>query len=83
MEVLITVLVVYMASVVAQVMTPGIRPLGFIASAALGLGGAVAATYAGRALGVYQPGQIAGFVGTLVVALILVHGYYVIARSRK
>lgn len=83
MELLLTVVVIYLASLVAQVMTPAIRPLGFVATAILGLLGAAAATYAGRALGVYTPGQTAGFVGTLLVVLAAAHTYSVITRNRK
>ncbi len=83
MEILLTALVIYCASLIAQVMTPGIRPLGFIATAILGLLGAVAATYLGRAIGLYTPGQTAGFVGTLIVVLAAAHTYVVFARGRK
>ena len=83
MEVLIAAVVIYLASVIAQVMTPGIRPMGFVATALLGLFGAFAATQAGRALGVYEPGQYAGFVGTLIVVLFVIHGYYVFFKRGK
>jgi uncharacterized membrane protein YeaQ/YmgE (transglycosylase-associated protein family) len=41
----------------------------------LGIGGSLAATYGGQALGIYQAGQGAGFIGALVGAVVLLVVY--------
>jgi uncharacterized membrane protein YeaQ/YmgE (transglycosylase-associated protein family) len=50
---------------------------GFILTTALGIVGALVATYLGQALGWYQAGQEAGFIGSIVgaVLILLVWGF--------
>jgi uncharacterized membrane protein YeaQ/YmgE (transglycosylase-associated protein family) len=45
--------------------------MGFIMTTLLGIVGSVVAGYAGQALGIYQAGQSAGFIGSIVGALVL------------
>jgi uncharacterized membrane protein YeaQ/YmgE (transglycosylase-associated protein family) len=45
--------------------------MGWIKTILFGIGGSLAATYGGQALGLYQAGQGAGFIGSVVGAVIL------------
>jgi uncharacterized membrane protein YeaQ/YmgE (transglycosylase-associated protein family) len=54
---------------VARAILPGTQQLGWILTAALG--GSVVAGLAGQALGLYQAGQNAGFIGSVVGAIVL------------
>jgi uncharacterized membrane protein YeaQ/YmgE (transglycosylase-associated protein family) len=60
------------------------EPKGFILTTILGIVGAFVATYLGQAVGWYQPGQTAGFLGSVVgaVVLIFVYGLFAGRQSR-
>lgn len=77
-----TILVGFVAGLIAKALTPGAGPSGFFLTAALGIGGAVAATYLGRALNFYQEGQAAGFIASIIGAAIMLLAYHFIVRNR-
>jgi uncharacterized membrane protein YeaQ/YmgE (transglycosylase-associated protein family) len=55
----------------ARVITPGPNPRGIIVTIVIGIVGAVIATYGGQALHLYQPGEPAGFIGSIIGAVVL------------
>jgi uncharacterized membrane protein YeaQ/YmgE (transglycosylase-associated protein family) len=59
--------------------------IGFVAgvflTAALGVGGSLAATYLGQFTGLYTVGQSAGFIGAVIGAMVLLLAYHVVARK--
>ena len=63
-----TILIGFVAGLIAKMFTPGTGPVGFCLTAALGIAGSIAATYLGHFLGWYQAGESAGFIGALVGA---------------
>lgn len=72
MGIIWTIVVGLVAGVIAKFLMPGSNePSGFVLTALLGVVGAVLATYLGRALGWYTPGQGAGLIGAVVGALIV------------
>ena len=71
MHIIWTILIGFVAGVVAKMLTPGRDPGGFFITAAIGIAGSLAATYIGQAFGWYQPGQSAGFIGGVVGAIVL------------
>ena len=72
MGILWTVLIGFVAGVLAKLITPGDNePAGFILTTILGIVGAFVATYLGQALGWYQgAGLIGATVGAIIVLLI-------------
>jgi uncharacterized membrane protein YeaQ/YmgE (transglycosylase-associated protein family) len=64
--------------VVAKLIMPGRDPGGFIITILLGIAGAFVATYLGQAVGWYQAGEGAGFIGAVVGAIILLIVYRLI-----
>ena len=62
--------------VIAKLLMPGRDPGGFIITALLGIAGAVVGGFVGRALGLYGPGEAAGFLMSLVGAIILLFIYH-------
>jgi uncharacterized membrane protein YeaQ/YmgE (transglycosylase-associated protein family) len=60
---------------VAKFVMPGKDPGGVIVTILLGIAGAVTGGYVGQALGLYQPGQPAGFIMSVVGAVILLAVY--------
>lgn len=68
--------------VIAKLLMPGRDPGGWIITILLGLGGSVVAGYLGRALGWYQDGQPAGFLASIVGAIIILAVYRLIRGKR-
>lgn len=81
MSILWTIIIGFIVGVVAKFIMPGDKgeARGFILTAILGIVGAFVATYLGQAVGWYQPGQSAGFLGGVVGAVILLFVYGLIA----
>jgi uncharacterized membrane protein YeaQ/YmgE (transglycosylase-associated protein family) len=65
---------------IAKLLMPGKDPGGCIITILLGVAGAFVASYLGQALGWYQPGQPAGFIGSVVGAMILLLLYRFLFR---
>ena len=60
---------------VAKLVMPGKDPGGILITAALGVAGSLVATFIGKALGLYQPDQAAGFIGAVIGSVLLLAGY--------
>ena len=82
MHIIWTILIGAVIGFVAKLITPGAGPGGFFLTAALGIAGSIIATYVGQAMGWYQAGQTAGFVGGLVGAVVLLVIYHLFTRTR-
>jgi uncharacterized membrane protein YeaQ/YmgE (transglycosylase-associated protein family) len=80
MHILWTIIIGFLAGLVAKLITPGRDPGGFIITTLLGIVGAFVATYLGQAIGWYQAGEGAGFIGAVVGAVILLAIYHVLSR---
>jgi len=81
MHLIWTILIGFVAGVIAKAITPGAGPGGFFLTAALGIGGSLAATYLGQFLGWYQPGHSAGFIGAIVGAILLLGVFHLATRK--
>ncbi len=66
-----TILVGLVVGVIAKLLHPGKDNMGFIATVLLGIGGSFLAGILGQAMGWYQAGEGAGFVASVVVAIVL------------
>ena len=84
LSILWTIVIGFVAGVIAKLMMPGENePTGFILTAILGIVGAFVATYLGQALGWYSPGQGAGLIGAVVGAIIVLIVYGLMAGGRR
>jgi uncharacterized membrane protein YeaQ/YmgE (transglycosylase-associated protein family) len=84
MSILWTIIIGFVAGVIAKFIMPGENePAGFVMTAILGIVGAFIATYLGQALGWYGPGQGAGLVGAVIGAIIVLVVYGLIAGGRR
>jgi uncharacterized membrane protein YeaQ/YmgE (transglycosylase-associated protein family) len=81
MSILWTIIIGFVAGVIAKLLHPGNKyePSGFIVTTLLGIVGAFTATYLGQAVGWYKAGESAGFIGAVVGAIILLVVWGVIA----
>ena len=75
MSILGTLFIGLIAGLVARMLKPGDDSMGWIMTALLGVAGSFLASYAGAALGLYAPGQPAGFVASVVGAIVLLALY--------
>lgn len=71
-----TILIGFVAGLLARALKPGDDSAGFIVTTLIGIGGALAATYLGQAMGWFAAGQGAGFIASVVgaIALLFVWG---------
>jgi uncharacterized membrane protein YeaQ/YmgE (transglycosylase-associated protein family) len=84
MGILWTIIIGFIAGVIAKFLMPGDNePSGFILTAVLGIVGAFVATYLGQALGWYHPGEGAGLIGAVVGAIIVLFVYHLVAGNRR
>jgi len=78
-----TIIIGFIAGVIAKLITPGKNePSGFILTTLLGIVGALAATFLGRALGWYAEGEGAGLIGATVGAVIVLLIWGAIAKRQ-
>ena len=82
MHLIWTILIGFIAGVVAKWIMPGKDPGGFIITTLLGIAGALIATYLGHLIGWYEAGQGAGFIGAIVGSIILLLIYRLIKRKK-
>ena len=80
MSIIWTILIGFVVGLLAKMLTPGRDPAGFIITVLIGIAGSLLATYGGQALGLYAAGEPAGFLGSLVGAIILLLVYRVIRK---
>ncbi|HTT12935.1 MAG TPA: GlsB/YeaQ/YmgE family stress response membrane protein [Burkholderiaceae bacterium] len=71
MHIVWTILIGLVVGLLARFLTPGEDKMGLILTAALGIGGSLVATYVGQAIGWYTAGQGAGFIASLLGAIVL------------
>ena len=71
MGIISTIVIGLLVGLVARFVKPGDDSMGWIKTILFGIGGSLAATYGGQALGLYQAGQGAGFIGSVIGAVIL------------
>ena len=75
-----TVIVGLVVGLIARAVKPGDDRMGLIMTIILGIAGSVIAGYIGRALGWYQPGQAAGWIASVIGAIILLVIYGMVRR---
>ena len=78
-----TLIIGLVVGAIAKLLTPGRDPGGCIITMLIGIAGAFIAGYAGRALGWYKEGQPAGFIASVVGAMVLLLLYRLIASKRS
>lgn len=80
MHIIGTILIGFLAGLLARALHPGPDPSGFLTTSVIGIIGSLVATYLGQALGLYAAGQPAGFVGAVVGAILVLAIYAMLQR---
>jgi uncharacterized membrane protein YeaQ/YmgE (transglycosylase-associated protein family) len=74
-----TILVGLVIGALARFVIPGEQKMGWIMTILLGIGGSLLAGFIGSALGWYQPGEGAGWIASVLGAVLLV---FVVGKLR-
>jgi uncharacterized membrane protein YeaQ/YmgE (transglycosylase-associated protein family) len=82
MEILSWIVFGLIVGVLAKFLMPGRDPGGLIVTMLLGIAGAFVGGWAGQALGVYRPGEPAGWLMSIAGAIILLVLYRMAFRRR-
>jgi len=82
MGIISMIIVGFVVGLIARALMPGDQKLGFIMTTILGIVGAIVAGYLGAALGFYEAGQGAGWIGSIIGALIVL-GIYGWTKNRS
>ena len=75
MSIIWAIVIGFIVGLVAKLLMPGRDPGGFIVTALLGIVGAVLATFLGQAMGLYAQGEQAGFIASVIGAIIVLFLY--------
>lgn len=78
MHLIWTALIGLVIGAVAKFIMPGKDPGGIIVTSLIGIAGSLVASYAGRAIGWYREGQSAGFIMSVVGAIVLLAVYHML-----
>lgn len=82
MGILAWILFGLVVGVIAKLLMPGRDPGGFIVTILLGIAGALVGGFLGRAMGLYGEGEGAGWIMSILGAIVLLALYRLLARRR-
>lgn len=83
MEILGWIIFGLIVGAIGKLLVPGRDPGGIIVTILLGIAGAVLGGFIGRAMGLYGPGEAAGFVMSLLGAIVLLLLYRMAVGRRR
>jgi uncharacterized membrane protein YeaQ/YmgE (transglycosylase-associated protein family) len=82
MSIIGTILIGLIVGFLARAIKPGDDKLGWIMTAVLGVAGSLLANFLGSAMGWYRPGETAGWIASVIGAVILLVLYGLVAKKR-
>ncbi|TAL79646.1 MAG: GlsB/YeaQ/YmgE family stress response membrane protein [Burkholderiaceae bacterium] len=82
MGIVVMIIVGFIVGLIARAIMPGEQKLGFILTVILGIVGSLLAGYLGSAVGLYAPGQGAGWIGSIVGAIIVLFVWGLITHKK-
>jgi uncharacterized membrane protein YeaQ/YmgE (transglycosylase-associated protein family) len=71
LHIIFIILIGFVVGLIARFITPDPHITGFWWTVLIGVVGSMIATYGGQALGLYQVGEAAGFIGSVIGAVVL------------
>ena len=81
MSIIWTIIIGFIAGLLARALKPGHDKLGFLWTIVLGVSGSFLAKYIGQALGWYKEGETAGFIASVFGAIILLLIYGLVKQK--
>ena len=82
MGIISAVIIGLIIGAIAKFLMPGKDPGGWIVTILIGVAGSFIGTYLGQAFGLYRTGEPAGFIGSIVGAMILLLLYRLVVKRR-
>jgi len=83
MAILTMIIVGFVVGLLARALKPGNDRMGIILTTLLGIAGAFVAKYVGQAMGWYGPNDAAGWIASVVGAIVLLVIYGLVAGGRR
>lgn len=83
MHIIGSIIIGLIVGVIAKLLMPGKDPGGWIISILLGLGGSLVAGWMGRSLGWYGDGEAAGFIMSVVGAVLILFVYRLLSKKKS
>lgn len=81
MGIISMIVVGFIVGLLARAIMPGDQKMGWIMTSTLGIVGAFVAGYLGQAMGWYVPGEGAGWIGSIVGAIIVLFIYGLVSKK--
>jgi uncharacterized membrane protein YeaQ/YmgE (transglycosylase-associated protein family) len=75
MSIIVMLIIGLVAGAIAKLLMPGKDPGGIVITMLLGIAGSIVAGFLGRLLGLYRDGETAGFIASIVGAVLLLAIY--------
>jgi uncharacterized membrane protein YeaQ/YmgE (transglycosylase-associated protein family) len=83
MSILGTILVGFIVGLIARAVKPGNDRMGIILTTLLGIAGAFVARYLGQAMGLYTANEPAGWIASVIGAVILLFVFAMVRGRRR
>lgn len=83
MDILYFLLFGLIVGAVARFLVSGSESGGWITSIIIGIAGSFVGAFLGRSFGLYRSGEVAGFLMSLLGAVVLLVGYHALLGSRR
>ena len=83
MGIIATLIIGLIVGAIAKLLVPGRDPGGWIITILLGIAGALVGTWLGRMLGMYQNGESAGWIASIIGAVLLLLVYRAVVGRRR
>jgi uncharacterized membrane protein YeaQ/YmgE (transglycosylase-associated protein family) len=83
MSILGTILVGFIVGLIARAVKPGNDRMGLIMTTLLGIAGAFVARYLGQAMGLYTANEPAGWIASVIGAVILLFVFAMVRGRRR
>jgi uncharacterized membrane protein YeaQ/YmgE (transglycosylase-associated protein family) len=79
---IVTVIIGFIAGSIAKFFMKGSGPSGFLFTAVLGIAGSVLMSFVGQSTGWYKDGEIAGWIASVVGAMVLLFVYGLVTKKK-
>ena len=83
MSIIGTIVIGFIVGLIARALKPGNDRMGLIMTTLLGIAGAFVARYAGMALGLYSDGEVAGWIASVLGAIVLLFIFSMVRGRRR
>ena len=82
MEWIVAIIIGFVVGLIARALKPGNDKMGLIMTTVIGVLGALLATFLGQRMGWYAEGETAGFIASVIGAIVLLIPYALLTKNR-